>query len=70
MKDSDPPGCPRCERPLRKLGQAVTPGTEPDDVNHVAQVRYRCDHCRMRWLDAMDGTQLTCDGAAKKRDTR
>ncbi len=67
MRDSDPPKCPRCEEPLRKLGARLTPGADPDDPNYVAAITYRCDECRLKWVDAMDGTILQLVGVAKAK---
>jgi len=70
VRDDAPPKCPRCERPLRRMGERLRPGSDPDDADYVEAVIYRCDDCRLRWMDAMDGTALQLMGAAKKREGR
>jgi hypothetical protein len=70
MRDDAPPKCPRCEKPLRRTGERLRPGREPDDADYVAAILYRCDGCRLRWTDPMDGTFLQLMGAAKKREER
>jgi len=70
VRDDAPPKCPRCEKPLRRTGERLRPGYEMDDANYVAAIFYRCDDCRLRWTDAMDGTVLQLIGPAKKREGR
>jgi len=66
MQDSDPPKCPRCAKMLRRLGERLRPGTDADDADHVAAILYRCDECRLRWTDLMDGSPLRMTGATKR----
>ena len=68
MRDDAPPKCPRCEKPLRKLGEKYLPGAKPEDVNYIAAILYRCGRCRLRWIDDMDGEPLRLLGAVKKRE--
>ena len=70
MHDSDPPKCPRCNdwRDMRKKGEAIRAGARKDDVDAVAKIFYRCSRCRVRWVDNMDGTELSMMGEAKQKN--
>ena len=69
MRDSDPPKCPRClgAGNMRRTGDERRAGSEDDDVDSIAKVFYRCECCRVRWVDHMDGIPLRMAGVAKKR---
>ena len=67
MRDDAPPECPRCKRPLDKYGYKLRDGAKEDDADAIENILYRCHKCKLRWVDAMDGTQLTVVGTAKKK---
>ena len=70
MRDNDPPKCPACAFPLRKLRELVRTGRTREDADHLAGIICRCTGCRKMWRDGMDGEALSREestGKAKRR---
>jgi len=59
MHDNDPLKCPSCGRRMEHDGWKTRAGTTEQDWDHYEASFHACDHCKLWWVDKLDGTPLT-----------
>jgi len=67
MRDNDPPNCPGCGAPLRRVTAFIKLGSSPREWDGIRAVTYHCKKENNFWWDHLDGSPL-CLQARKRSE--